>query len=198
MKTKKQKVKQQIVAVVITAFMFVMISGCYNVGNLFAATGVNVVMIQNLVAGLLNIDSMATLAFNDLNIGTAGNSWANLQVVNVQDWRGNGSGWQVYAYCNSLMVASTGVNNIANSSIFINTGTLSAVNGSTTGMGTTGAASWRALSGNLVLINMAAASNLGMGSYNLANTLVNVVYNGRGDQKAGQYQALLTLTVLAQ
>jgi hypothetical protein len=197
MKTKKQKIKQQIVATLIAAFMFVMISGCYNIGDLLAATGVNVTLVQNLVAGALNIDSLASLGFNDISVGLANNSLANLTVINMQDYRGNGQGWSVYAYCNSLYTLATGVNNLANSVIFLNTGSVQAVNGSLTGVAASGGSSWRALSGNLLLANTSTASNAGMGSYNLANTVINVVYNGRTDQKAGTYQNLLTLTILS-
>jgi hypothetical protein len=194
MKTKKQQIKQRIVATLVTAFMFIMISGCYNVPNLFAATGVNVTLIQNIIAGQLSIDSLSTLGFNDLTVGVAANSLGNLSVVNMQDWRGNGQGWSVSAYCNALTTTATGVNTIANTSIFINAGSVQAVNGSLTGVAASGIG-WQDLSSPRTLVNTGTALNYGMGSYNLANTMINVVYNGRGDQKVGTYQNLLTLTI---
>jgi hypothetical protein len=195
MKTKKQQVKQRIVATLVTAFMFVMISGCYNVSNLYASTGWNVTLIQNIVAGTLNIDSLSTLGFNDITVGIANNSLANLSVVNMQDYRGNGQGWTVTAVCNALTTLASGTNTIANSSIFINTGSVHAVSGSIIGVATSGEGSWQDLQSIRTLVNTSTASNAGMGSYNISNTTLNVVYNGRPDQKTGTYQNLLTLTI---
>lgn len=197
MKTKKQQIKQRIVATLVTAFMFIMISGCYNVPSLHAGTTWYTNLVQNIVAGSLNIDSMSNLGFNDITVGVATNSLANLEVVNMQDWRGNGQGWTVSAYCNALTTAAAGVNTIANTSIFLNTGSVQAVSGSLTGVATYGTDSWRDLSSPRTLVNTAVASNAGMGSYNLANTSLNVVYNGRADQKTGTYQNQLTLTIVS-
>jgi hypothetical protein len=197
METQKQKIKQKIVATLVIAFMFAMVSSCFIIPQSQAATTWGTNLIQNLIAGQLSVDSLFNLGFNDLTVGVAANSLANLTVVNMADWRGNGQGWTVATSCNALTTAAVGVNTLANTVIFINTGTLGVVNGSATGVATTGAASWRDLSALRTLVNTAVASNAGMGSYNLANTTLNVVYNGRADQKAGTYQATLTTTIVS-
>jgi len=196
MKTKKQKVKQQIVAVLVMAFMFVMISGSVNVPDLLAATSFTVATQQNIVAGALNVDSLASIGFPDITISNPANSQANLTVVNMQDWRGNGMGWTLSMTANALTTAVAGTNTIANTYIFVNTGaSVGVVSGSATGVATTGAGSWRDLSASRTLVNTASNNGSGMGSYNLSNTMINVVYNGNPSQKAGTYQNLLTLTI---
>jgi hypothetical protein len=194
MKTKKQKIKQQIVAVLIIGFMFVMITGTLNVGNVFAATSWYVNLYQNFVAGGFGITVNNVVPFNDITVSVAANSLSNLDSLNVWDLRGTGAGWSVTGYSNNLSIASAGINNISNTQIFFTPGVVTALQGSATGVAN-GQAALTAMSvGNTAkLINAAAA--YGMGNYRLSNTVINIVYNGRSDQLAGSYAAVMTINL---
>jgi len=195
MKTKKQKVKQQIIAVMVMAFMFVMITGTLNIPDLMAATTTTMAFGANISAGTLNIDTLASLAFPTMTIAVPTNDSANLTVVNMQDYRGNGMGWTMSAYSTPFTTPAGGTNSIANTAIFINTGTLTNISGTSTGVAATGAGSWRDLSAARTLVNTASNNGSGMGSYNLANTMMNIVYGGNPAQTSGVYTGTLTLTI---
>lgn len=195
MKTKKQKIKQQIIATIVVFFMFVMVSGTIDVMNGNAATTVYMNLIQNFVAGTMSIECPQNLAFNDISIASPTNSLANMDTFNIRDYRGSGAGWNVTAYANNLTIANSaaGVNNISNASIAINpaTATIVGLDGSSTSGIAVGSAAY--LNYARTLVN--SSSNNGMGNYVLNNTTFNVVYNGRADQLAGTYQATVTFQI---
>lgn len=194
MQTKKQKIKQKIAATLVVAFMFMMVVGSFGIPNIMAATVVNVQLWQNILAGALNIDSMAQVTFPDITVGSAANSYGNLAVVNMQDWRGNGTGWTITSSCNRLSIAAAGSNNINNDAIAINSGQVGVISGLASGIDTP-AEGWLTLNTLRTIVNTAAGS--GMGSYNLSNTVINVVYNGLANQLVGAYKNQLTLTIVS-
>jgi len=192
MKTKKQKIKQQIIATLVIIFMFVMITGSFNVANLLAAsTSTN--LIQNFVAGTLGISAPYNVVFNQINVSQAANSLANMDTVNMWDLRGSGAGWDVTGYSDNLAISNAGINNIANTSIFWTPGELVSIQGSTTGV-SVGAAGASMGVGNTTRLVNANVGN-GMGNYQIKNTIFNVVYNGRPDQLQGAYSAVLTMNI---
>ena len=195
MKTKKKKIKQQIIATIVVFFMFIMISGTLDVMNGNAATTVYMNLIQNFVAGSLSIECMQNLAFNSITIAAAGNSLANMTTFNARDYRGSGAGWNVTAYSNNLTISNsaTGINNISNASIAMNpaTATIIGLDGASTTGVSLGAAAYLNYARTLVY----TSTNNGMGNYRVNNATFNVVYNGRADQLAGTYQAIVTFQI---
>jgi hypothetical protein len=189
MPSKKQKIKQKIIATLVIAFMVFMIVGSVDIKDT-SAIGTNTTLIQNLVAGSLSMEAPATLAFNDINLGTATNSLANMSRVNMRDYRGSGAYWSVTATMNSLYVASAGVNNISNAVVAWAPGTLYSDNGTNTGV-VIGSAGY--FSGLRTLMN--AGNNTAMGNYNVTGTVLNVVYNGSVAFLAGSYQNAMTMTI---
>lgn len=194
MKTKKQKIKQQIMATIVAFFMFIMIFGSFDVLDINAATVVNMNLIQNVVSGALAIECMQNLVFPDINVGVAANSEGNMTVFNVRDYRGTGAGWTVAAVSNNLTLntGAAGINNFSNAVIAMlpQRGTIIGLEGSSTTGVYRGADLFLTASRNLISAN---AGN-GMGNYRLNNTIFNVVYNGRYDQLQGRYEAIVTFT----
>jgi hypothetical protein len=191
MKTKKQEIKQKIIATLVISFMFIMISGTFNVASILAATTTYTNLVQNFVAGNLELEAPNNVAFNNLAVGIAENSLANLDQVNMRDYRGSGAGWTVIGYTNNLQIATAGVNNVSNASIWWNPGTLTNFQGSSTGVSP--AAGWASLDAQRTLVS--ASTNNGMGNYRVSNTALNIVYNGRSDQLQGTYTCVLTMTI---
>ena len=190
MRTLKQKLKQRIVATTVFLFMLFMMFGLLELPRT-SATVTTTNLIQNFIAGSFGHQAMQNLVFSDITVGTASNTTANMTVTNVWDLRGSGAGWSVTGSCNNLSVSIVGVNNISNSVIAWNPagGTLINVSGTTTGV-TLGTAQY--LNGSRLLVS--STTNNGMGNYRVNNVVLNVVYNGRTDQKTGTYQAILTMT----
>jgi len=195
MKTKRQKIRQQIIATIVVFFMFIMVSGTVDVMNGNAATTVYMNLIQNFVAGTMSIECMPDLVFNDIAIAAAGNSLANMTVFNIRDYRGSGAGWNVTAFSNDLTIANSavGVNNISNASIAMNPSTAIVIglDGSSTSGITLGAAAYLNYARTLAY----STANNGMGNYSINNATFNIVYNGRADQLAGTYQAIVTFQI---
>jgi len=191
MKTKKQQIKQKIIATLVVSFMFIMVSGTFNVTSILAATTTYTNLIQNMDQGNLELDAPYNVAFNNLSVGVAANSLANLDQVNMRDYRGTAAGWTVVGYTNNLQVSSAGINNISNASIWWNPGTLTNFQGSSTGV--TPASGWASFGSQRTLVS--ASANNGMGNYRVSNTQLNIVYNGRIDQLQGTYSCVLTMTI---
>lgn len=189
MKTKKQQIKQKIVATLVVLFMFVMVFGSVNI-DFTSAIGTNTTLIQNLVAGSLSMEAPTTIAFNNINLAQPANSLANMTQVNARDFRGVGNAWSVTGTMNNLTTAGAGVNNISNSVIAWAPSAYFSDNGTTTGvaLGPSGY-----FSAQRALFNTSV--NNGMGNYKIVNTTLNVVYNGNPNFVAGTYQNLLTLTI---
>jgi hypothetical protein len=189
MKTKKQQIKQKIVAACVALFMFVMVFGSINI-DVIRAIGTNTTLIQNIVPGTLSMEAPATLGFNNINLGTPINSLANMTQVNARDLRGTGVAWSVTGTMNNLTTAGAGVNNISNAVIAWAPGGFFADNGSNAGvaLGTAGF-----FDSVRTIINTSV--NNGMGNYKIVNTTMNVVYNGNPNFVAGTYQNTLTMTI---
>jgi hypothetical protein len=189
MKTKKQQTKQKIIATFIILFMFIMIFGSVSV-DFTSAIGTNTTLIQNLIAGALSMEAPATIGFNNINIGSAINSLANMTVVNARDYRGSGAAWGVTGTMNDMRATNAGINTISNSVIAWTPGPAFSDNGSNTGTAI-GAAGY--FSAARTLFNTSV--NNGMGNYKITNTTLNVVYNGATDIVAGTFQNTLTMII---
>jgi hypothetical protein len=189
MKTKKQQIKQKIAATLVMLFMFVMVFGSVNI-SFISAIGTNTTLIQNILPGTLSMEAPTTLAFNNINLGSAVNSLANMNQVNARDLRGTGVAWSVTGSMNNLTTSGAGVNNISNAVIAWAPGASFADNGTNTGtaMGTAGY-----FDSLRTLFNTSV--NNGMGNYKLVNTTMNVVYNGNPNFVAGTYQNTMTMTI---
>lgn len=190
MKTKTKQIKQRLVATVIILFMFVMVFGSMNISDV-SAIGTNTTLIQNLVAGTLQLEAPATLPFNNLTVAVAANSLANLDVVNMRDYRGSGAGWSVTGTMNNLYIVTAGVNNISNAVIAWAPGSQFALDSASNTGVAIGAAGY--FSAARTLINASAAN--GLGNYRVNGTTVNVVYSGSPTQLAGTYQNTLLMTI---
>ena len=194
MNPKRQQIKQQIAATLIISFMALMVFGSVEVADLSAAVN-NVTLIQNLVAGTLQLEAPTSKGFNDLTVAVAGNSLANLDQVNVRDFRGTGAGWTLSGTMNNMLTSAAaggGSNEISNAVIAWAPGTYYALDGgSNTGV-SAGTAGFFSAARTL----LTATANNGMGNFVMNGTVLNVVYNGYAGQKVGTYQNILTLTVI--
>jgi hypothetical protein len=192
-KTKKNQIRQRIIATLIVVFMFGMIYGSINTQNAMANDVTN--LIQNFVAGTHSLEASATIAFNDINLGTGGaNSLGNLALVNARDYTGTGAGWSVTGSMNNMLTSgSGGTNYILNSDIAWNpqTATLTGHEGAST----TGIAKGSAVYFSDLRTLMNAGSGYGLGNYTLEGVEMNIVWDGASDQVAGTYQNTLTLTI---
>ena len=176
-------------ATFVALFMFVMVFGSINI-DFTSATGTNTDLIQNILPGVLSMEAPLSIAFNNINLGTAINSLANMTQVNARDYRGTGAAWTVTGTMNNLTTTGAGVNNISNAAIAWAPGALWADNGTNTGtaVGTAGY-----FTSVRTLFNTSV--NNGMGNYKIVNTTMNVVYNGNPNFVAGTYQNTLTMTI---
>jgi hypothetical protein len=193
MKTKKQAVKQKIIATTVVLFMLFMMFGSLNLpGALATTTTTN--LIQNFIAGSFGHSAMTNVVFPDITVGTAVNSLGNMVQTNMWDLRGSGVGWSVSGQLNNLYVTNgaTGINWINNSEIAWDptSGSLMATSGVTTSM-TKGAAQFFGAAARALVT---APAGSGMGNYRINNVVFNIVYNGRVDQKVAPYVAILILT----
>lgn len=193
MKTKKQEIQQKIMATIVVFFMGVMVFGSMDVRDT-QAIGTNTTLIQNFVAGTLQLETLSSVGFSDLTVGVGANSSTNLTLVNVRDYRGSGAGWTVAGTMNNLVITNgaTGTNNISSSAINwypVEFYGLEGASNTGVALGSSGA-----FSGARTLIN--TSSNNGMGNYKVFNTLVNVFYSGDPTQKLGEYQNILTMTIV--
>jgi hypothetical protein len=194
MKTQKQTIKQKIVATVVVLFMIFMLFGSLDLPQTSAAVTVTN-LLQNVVAGGtgLSHEALQNVVFPDITVGTAANSLGNLTQTNVWDLRGSGAGWSVTGIVNNLTTAggNNTINILPNTIVAWNPagGAIIAISGSGTGV-TAGTAQY--LNSSVTLIT-ATASN-GMGNYRINNVSLNIVYNGRTDQKVGAYTGVLIMT----
>ncbi|HBB36509.1 MAG: hypothetical protein UX02_C0002G0005 [Candidatus Moranbacteria bacterium GW2011_GWC1_45_18] len=192
-KTNKQQIRQRIIATLIVAFMFMMISGSINTRNAMANDVTN--LIQNFVAGTHSLEASAAVAFSDISLGSGGtNSLGNLIIVNARDYTGTGSGWSVTGSMNDMYTSgSGGLNIVVNSVIAWNpqTATLYGLEGA----GTSGIAKGTAQYFSAIRTLVNAGSGYGLGNYRLNGTEMNIVWDGAANQVAGTYQNTLTLTI---
>jgi len=193
MKSQKQKAKQKIIAILIVTFMLAMVFGSISLPNTWAI-GSNTNLIQNFVNGELSMEAPATLAFNNLSVGVAGNSLANMDYVNFRDTRGSGIEYSISASMNNMFTSAAGTRNyLLNGNIawFPQGCVLTGLESSNTeGMAKGSDGKFDAAR---TLIN--TSTNNGMGNYRINSLNVNIQYYGWGDQKAGTYQNTLTMTI---
>jgi hypothetical protein len=178
-------------ATIVVFFMGVMVFGSMDVLDIMAANQTTTTLIQNFVAGALELEAPSTKGFNNILIGQANNSLANLDVINMRDYRGSGAGWAVTGVMNDLTTTGIGVNTIANSVIAWAPGSQFALDGGSN----TGVAVGTAGFFNVARTLINASTNNGMGNYRVNGTVLNVVYSGSPTQVAGTYQNTLTLTI---
>src|SRR4030042_5635813 len=194
MGTKKKQIKQKIIAVFVVAFMLTMVFGTLDLPSSFAANQSLSNLIQNFLNGELSMEAPASLAFNNLSVGVAANSLANMDFVNFRDTRGDGAGWSISATMNNMFTSAAGTRNyVLNGNIawFPQTSVLTGLEGaSTSGMvkGSDGL-----FDSARTLIN--TSTNNGMGNYRLNSLNFNIQYYGWGAQKAGTYQKHLTIPI---
>jgi hypothetical protein len=192
MKTKKQTLKQKIVATTVMLFMLFMLFGSLNLPGV-SATGTNTNLIQNVVAGTFGHGALTNIVFSDITVGSATNSGSNMTMTTAWDLRGSGAGWTIAGYASRLWIQNSaiGVNNLDNVEIrwYPAGATIYAITGVTTGMTLGSTAN---LDGSRTLIT--APTNNGMGNYRINGVMFNIVYNGRTDQVAGSYVSVLTMT----
>jgi hypothetical protein len=194
-KTKKQELKQKIIATLVITFMFMMVFGVLD-SNIVSAIGFNSTLIQNFVAGTLQLEGPASLGFPDITVAVATNSLANLDSLNIREYRGTGAGWTVVGSMNNMEVATAGARNFLdanNIAWFPGNSTLTALEGASSAGIAKGANTFMNSGTSRTLIN--ASTNNGMGNYRLNGTLINVQYFGWGNQTAGTYQNTLLLTI---
>jgi len=194
MNFRKQKAKQKIIAVLIVTFMLTMVFGTLDLPFSLAANQSLSNLIQNFLNGELSMEAPLTLAFNNLSVGVAGNSLANMDYVNFRDTRGSGAGWSVSATMNNMLTSADGARNyLLNGNIawFPQTAVLTGLEDASTDGIAKGSDGFFDVA--RTLIN--ASVNNGMGNYRLNSLNLNVQYYGWGDQKAGTYQNTLTMTI---
>lgn len=185
----EQKIKQKILATLVIFFMFVMIGGTIDQFSIIRAATDTANLLQNIVSGDLFVQAQGDVGFNDQAAGTGINSLANLTVVNVIDNTGSAAGWDCVG-------GSTNFINGAGGNLILPNLRLMWAPGDIDGPDLTGVAAGPDYTGNfgdgtLTLIN--AASGYGSGSYNIANTSLNILIE-TGDY-AEDYNATLTFTL---
>jgi len=192
--TRKKQTKQKIIAVLIVTFMLTMVFGTLDLPFGLAANQSLSNLIQNFVGGELSMEAPSSLGFNNLSVGVAANSLANMDYVNFRDYRGSGAGWSVSATMNNMFTSEAGTRNyLLNGNIawFPQTAVLTGLEGSSTSGIAKG--SDGLFDAARTLVN--TSTNNGMGNYRLNSLNLNVQYYGWGDQKAGTYQNTLTMTI---
>src|SRR4030043_898024 len=194
MRYQKTKTKQKISAVFIVTFMLTMIFGTLDLPSSFAANQSLSNLIQNFMNGELSMEASAALAFNNLSVGVAANSLANMDSVNFRDYTGTGAPYSVSGTMNDMYTSAAGTRNyVLNGNIawFPQTAVLTGLQGASTSGIAKG--SDGLFDAARTLINTSA--NNGMGNYVLNSLNFNIQYYGWGDQKAGTYQKTLTMTI---
>lgn len=193
-KTKKQQIKRKIIAFLVVFFMFLMVAGTLKLPVSWADQNAYTNLIQNFVTGTLSLEAPPSLGFNDLSIGVAANSLANMDYVNFRDYRGTGAGWSVTGSMNDMLTAGAGDRNfVSNGNIawFPQTASLVGLEASSTAgiaLGTDGL-----FDAIRTLVN--ASADNGMGNYRINSLNYNVQYYGWANQVAGTYQNTLQLTI---
>lgn len=180
-------IKEQIVAVLILFFMFVMIFSTVNVG--FAANVANTNLAQNILAGTLDMSAPGNLNFTNVILnGSNQNSNTNLNSVQVTDYRGgDGDGWNLTLYAENNLTAGT--NNIdIEARLNVAPGDVSCDDGCTVG---SNFMMPNNSGGAAVLMN--AEVNNGTGVSNIDNSLFKLLIES-GDS-TGDYTAVMVFTV---
>lgn len=190
MKTKKEQIKQKIIAIFVVTFMFTMMIGAVNI-NLAGAIGGNTILQQVVSAGSLSLETAAQVNFNTFTLnGVSTSSLANLVQVNFRDTRGSGAGYNVVGTANDM---KAGTNTISNVYLGWSPGTIYALDGSSN----TGVTAGSAYSGNFGdpggKTLASATSNNGMGNYVINGTALNLLL--MSSVPAGTYQNTLLLTI---
>jgi hypothetical protein len=190
---KKQQIKQKIIATLVVVFMLVMIAGVVKFPAL-ADQNSYTNLIQNFVTGTLSVEAPASLAFNNISIGIATNSLANMDYVNFRDYRGSGAGWSLTGTMNNMLTSEAGARNfVSNGNIawFPQSATLIGLEGSST----TGIAKGSDGFFDTLRTLANAGANYGMGNYRINSLNINIQYYGWANQVAGTYQNTLQLTI---
>jgi hypothetical protein len=190
---KKQQIKQKIIATLVVVFMLVMIAGVVKFPAL-ADQNSYTNLIQNFVTGTLSVEAPASLAFNNISIGIATNSLANMDYVNFRDYRGSGAGWSLTGTMNNMLTSGAGARNfVSNGNIawFPQSATLIGLEGSST----TGIAKGSDGFFNALRTLANAGATYGMGNYRINSLNINIQYYGWANQVAGTYQNTLQLTI---
>jgi len=189
-KTKKQEIKQKIVATLVVVFMLVMIAGVVKVENIRAEAD-NAILELIVSSGSLSIEAadqvnFATVTLNAVTVNTT----ANMVQVNMRDARGSGAGWTATGAANYLTAANS--SNISNIWLRWAPGDIYALDGADN----TGVVSGADYSGNFgdgsrTLAN--TSTNNGMGNYVINGTILNLTIDS--ETPAATYHNTLTLTI---
>lgn len=185
----EKKVKQQILAVLVIFFMFIMVFSTIDDFSFVRAVADTTNLLQNIVSGELFVEAPTAIGFNDVAAGTGVNSLANLSVVNVIDNRGSSAGW-------GCVGGSSNFVNGASGNLIIPNSRLQWAPGDITGADLNGVAAGPDYSadfstGSLTLMN--AGSGYGSGAYNIANTTYNLML--QVSDYASNYNATFTFTL---
>jgi hypothetical protein len=191
METGKKQIRQKIIATLVVAFMFAMISGTMNPIRV-RAIGDNTILEAIVQGDSLSMESptQANYVTVTLNASTQ-TTTANLVQVNMRDPRGTGEGWTTIGSCNDM---AAGSNSISNVYIDWAPGTIYALDGaSNTGVAAGADYTGNFGDGSLTLANTTVDSGDGMGNYVINGTIMNLEV--QSDVKAGTYQNTLLLTI---
>lgn len=189
MKTKKEQIKQRIIAIVVIVFMFSMVIGTVSI-QFAGAIGGNTILQQVVSPGTLSLETLAQVDFNTFTLnGVSTNSLANLTQVNMRDTRGSGAGWNVVGSANNM---AAGTNIIANTRLSWSPGTIYALDGSSN-TGVTAGASYSGNFADGARTMATATTNNGMGNYVINGTTMNLLL--MSSVPAGTYQNTLLLTI---
>lgn len=191
MKTKKQLIKQKIVAVGIVTIMLVMTFGSLMTDQAGAADVSNTILQQIVTGTPLSIEGSAQVNFASVALNTvAVNSTGNMIQVNMRDPRGTGAGWSVTGSANNLQAANGAI--IANSFLRWAPGTIYVLDGgSNTGVAAGSSYVGNFADGAITLAN--TSTNNGMGNYVINGTTLNLMI--APSTMIGTYQNTLTLTI---
>jgi len=189
-KTKRNEIKQKIVATLVVVFMLAMLGGVLKVYDVRADNVDTTTLQQQITTGSLSLESPTQVNFNATTAGTGVNSLANMVQVNMRDYTGTGSGWTTTGSANNMVAGNGAI--LANTRLKWSPGTIYALDGASN----SGVAAGASYSGNFgdgsrTLAN--ASGNNGMGNYVINGTTMNLLIQA-GDV-TGTYQNTLTLTI---
>ena len=191
MEIRKKQLKQKIIATLVVAFMFAMISGTVNPIRV-RAIGDNTILQAIVQGGTLSLDSPEQANYTTVTLNASvQTTTANLVQVNMRDPRGSGVGWTTIGSCNDM---AAGSNTVANDYIDWAPGTIYALDGASN----TGVAAGADYTGNFgdgtrTLANTTTDNGDGMGNYVINGTTMNLQI--QSDANAGTYQNTLLLTI---
>lgn len=189
MKTRRQEIKQKIVATLVVFFMLTMISGVINLKNV-QAIGDDTTLQQVLTGGSLSLESPTQVNFNSQTAGTGVNSLANIVQVNMRDYTGTGGGWAATATANAMTAANAAT--IPNTRLSWAPGDIYALDGASND-GVTAGPDYSGNFGDGARNLTGASSGNGQGNYVINGTALNLLITA--DDYQGTYQNTLTLTI---